>query len=109
MLAALAPLVERPASPAHPRPVLLACAEEEQHSLPLFALAAALTVHHGVECRVMGARMPYDALVDAMRRLSPAVVFLWSQQPDTGAPGPLAALPRLRPASVVMVGGPGVE
>ncbi|WP_066373184.1 MerR family transcriptional regulator [Herbidospora mongoliensis] len=107
VLAALAPLVERPIAPIHPRPVLLACAEEEQHSLPLFALAAALTVQHGAECRVMGARMPYDALVDAMRRLSPAVVFLWSQQPGTGAAEPLAALPRLRPASTVMVGGPG--
>ncbi|WP_061299312.1 MerR family transcriptional regulator [Herbidospora cretacea] len=107
VLATLAPLVERPAAPIHPRPVLLACAEEEQHSLPLFALAAALTVHHRVECRVMGARMPYDALVDAMRRLNPAVVFLWSQQPGTGDPAPLATLPRLRPASVVMAGGPG--
>ncbi|GAB1820642.1 MerR family transcriptional regulator [Herbidospora sp. RD11066] len=107
VLAALAPLVERPAVPVHPRPVLLACAEEEQHSLPLFALAAALTVQHNVECRVMGARMPYDALVDAMRRLAPAVVFLWSQQPETGDPAPLTGLPRLRPASAVMVGGPG--
>ncbi|WP_062344340.1 MerR family transcriptional regulator [Herbidospora yilanensis] len=107
VLAALAPLVERPGTPVHPRPVLLACAEEEQHSLPLFALAAALTMEHDVECRVMGARMPYDALADAIRRLAPAAVFLWSQQADTGDPAPLAGLPRLRPASAVFTGGPG--
>ncbi|NAS24213.1 MerR family transcriptional regulator [Herbidospora sp. NEAU-GS84] len=107
VLAALAPLVERPAAPVHPRPVLLACAEEEQHSLPLFALAAALTVEHRVECRVMGARMPYDALADAIRRLAPAAVFLWSHQAGTGDPAPLAGLPRLRPAAAVFVGGPG--
>ncbi|WP_062438796.1 MerR family transcriptional regulator [Herbidospora daliensis] len=107
VLAALAPLVERPAAPVCPRPVLLACAEEEQHSLPLFALAAALTVEHHVECRVMGARMPYDALGDAIRRLAPVAVFLWSQQADTGDPAPLAELPRLRPASALFTGGPG--
>ncbi|GAA4218997.1 transposase-like protein [Streptosporangium album] len=107
VLAALTRLVERPHRPVNERPVLLACAEEEQHSLPIYALAAELTVGHHVETRVLGARTPYPALADAMRRLGPAVVFVWSQQRATGDPTPLASLPLLRPASRVIVGGPG--
>ncbi|MGW3362530.1 MerR family transcriptional regulator [Streptosporangium canum] len=107
VLAALARLVERPARPVNERPVLLACAEDEQHSLPIYALAAALTVDHHVETRVLGARTPYPALADAMRRLGPAVVFVWSQIPTTGDPAPLASLPLLRPASRVIAGGGG--
>ncbi|SFI47920.1 MerR HTH family regulatory protein [Streptosporangium canum] len=107
VLAALARLVERPARPVNERPVLLACAEDEQHSLPIYALAAALTVDHHVETRVLGARTPYPALADAMRRLGPAAVFVWSQLPATGDPAPLASLPLLRPASHVIAGGGG--
>ncbi|WP_319018971.1 MerR family transcriptional regulator [Microbispora sitophila] len=96
----------RAPSPVHPRPVLLAGAEEEQHALPIHALAAALGML-GVEARVLGARTPYAALADAMRRLGPAAVFVWSQIRETGDPAPLAGLPRLRPACRVVVGGPG--
>ncbi|MFC7644674.1 hypothetical protein ACFQX6_31275 [Streptosporangium lutulentum] len=42
-----------------------------------------------------------------MRRLGPSAVFVWSQAPATGDPAPLASLPLLRPASHVIVGGPG--
>ncbi|MFD1940302.1 MerR family transcriptional regulator [Nonomuraea mangrovi] len=107
LLAALFPLIERPARPVNTRPVLLACAEEEQHSLPVYALAAALSVDRLVETRVLGARTPYSALGDAMRRLGPSVVFVWSQQPSTGDPAPLSALPSPRPPGRVVVGGPG--
>ncbi|MCG5217847.1 MerR family transcriptional regulator [Streptosporangium sp. KLBMP 9127] len=107
ILSALIGLADRPRRPVHPRVVLLACAEEEQHSLPVYALAAALAREHNVETRVLGARTPYGALGDAMRRVGPIVVFVWSQQESTGDPAPLAALPHLRPASRVIVGGPG--
>ncbi|GAT65371.1 merR family transcriptional regulator [Planomonospora sphaerica] len=107
LAAALAPLTRRPRTPVNERPVLLACAEEEQHSLPLHALAAVLSLDHGVETRVLGARTPYSALADAMRRLGPAVVFVWSHQASTGDPSPLAALPSLRPPARVLAGGPG--
>ncbi|MFG1948130.1 MerR family transcriptional regulator [Nonomuraea sp. NPDC048826] len=93
--------------PPHPgRPVLLACAEDEQHSLPVHALAAALG-ERGVHTRVLGARTPYAALAHAMRRLGPVVVFVWSQQAATGDTAPLAALPKLRPACEIVVGGLG--
>ncbi|GGL47872.1 MerR family transcriptional regulator [Planomonospora parontospora subsp. antibiotica] len=107
LAAALAPLTRRPRTPVNERPVLLACAEEEQHSLPLHALAAVLSLDHGVETRLLGARTPYSALADAMRRLGPAVVFVWSHQASTGDPSPLAALPSLRPPARVLAGGPG--
>jgi MerR family transcriptional regulator, light-induced transcriptional regulator len=90
----------------NPRPVLLACAEEEQHSLPLYALAAALAERR-VEARVLGARVPRDALASAVRRSGPVVVFIFSQLADTGSVEQLRDLPRLRPAPAVLVGGPG--
>ncbi|MDP9846231.1 MerR family transcriptional regulator [Streptosporangium lutulentum] len=107
VLASLSRLIERPARPVNVRPVLLTCSEEEQHTLPIYALAAALTVDHHVETRMLGARTPHAALADAMRRLGPSAVFVWSQAPATGDPAPLASLPLLRPASHVIVGGPG--
>jgi DNA-binding transcriptional MerR regulator len=88
------------------RPVLLACAEEEQHSLPLHAVAAALAERH-VGCRVLGARVPTDALGAAIRRTGPAAVFVWAQRPHTGDPRQLEALPEIRPAPLISVAGPG--
>ncbi|MFI6316238.1 MerR family transcriptional regulator [Nonomuraea sp. NPDC050556] len=107
VLAALHRLVERPAAPVNDRPVLLACAEDEQHSLPVYALGAVLSTAMRVEARVLGARTPYPALADAMRTLGPCAVFVWSQQESTGDPAPLLALPALRPPCPVVVGGPG--
>ena len=87
-------------------PVLLACTEEEQHSLPLHALAAALAERR-VATRVLGGRVPQDALAAAIRRTGPTAVFLWSTMPSTGDPGALSALPAVRPAPLVVLGGPG--
>ncbi|MER6508837.1 MerR family transcriptional regulator [Nonomuraea sp. NPDC001636] len=92
--------------PRSDRPVLLACAEEEQHSLAVHALAAALA-ERGVQTRVLGARTPYPALAHAMRRLGPAAVFVWSQRAETGDTAPLAALPQVRPACRIVIGGRG--
>ena len=90
----------------NPRPVLLACAEEEQHSLPLYVLAGALAERR-VETRVLGARVPRDALASAVRRSGPVVVFIWSQLAGTGSAEQLRDLPHLRPAPAMLVGGPG--
>jgi MerR family transcriptional regulator, light-induced transcriptional regulator len=86
---------------------LLACAEEEQHSLPLEALAAALA-ERGVGCRMLGARTPLPALLDAVRRTGPSAVVVWSQTPETGDVGQLRALLEVlnRPA-LVEAAGPG--
>ncbi|BFU48165.1 hypothetical protein KRMM14A1004_64020 [Krasilnikovia sp. MM14-A1004] len=82
--------VPRP-SPGAPARILLAAADEEQHTLPLEALAAALA-EQGVPCRSLGARVPQRALDEAVARTGPTAVVLWSQQRQTAAPGQLRGL-----------------
>ncbi|RJK92620.1 MerR family transcriptional regulator [Vallicoccus soli] len=94
------------ASPRNARPVLLSCAPEDQHVLPVHVLAAALA-ERGVGARLLGARVPADALVAAVRRSGPAAVFVWAQMPATADPAVLSGLPVLRPPAVVVAGGPG--
>lgn len=95
-----------PGDPLNVRPVLLACAPEEQHSLPVYALAAALA-QEGVGVRLLGARVPGRALAAAIRRTGPGAVFVWSQTAETGDPGWLDGLPGARPAFRLLAGGPG--
>jgi MerR family transcriptional regulator, light-induced transcriptional regulator len=87
--------------------VLLACADEEQHSLPIEALAAALA-EDGVACRVLGARVPPVALRTAVRRTGPAAVLVWSHHRNTANVGQLTALigERTRPL-LLAAAGPG--
>ncbi|GAA4939124.1 MerR family transcriptional regulator [Actinoplanes utahensis] len=98
--------VPRPARELAPR-ALLAAADEEQHTLPLEALAAALA-ESGVPSRLLGARVPPRALLDAVERTGPAVVVLWSQLPTTGGVAQLQSLLDLpHPPVVVAAAGPG--
>jgi methanogenic corrinoid protein MtbC1 len=98
----------QPESPgqADPRPVLLACAEGDRHSLPLYALAAALA-EQGISSRMFGADLPYHSLAAAVRRTGPAAVFLWSQMAASGHPAALPDLPPRRPGARLILGGPG--
>jgi hypothetical protein len=91
--------------PRNVRPVLLACADGDQHSLPLHVLSAALA-EGGVGCRVLGAGLPGRSLVAAMRRTGPAAVFVYARMP-VGDAAVLREFPRQRPAPRVLVGGPG--
>ncbi|WP_211294270.1 MerR family transcriptional regulator [Lentzea kentuckyensis] len=84
-----------------PPAVLLACAPDEQHSLPLDVLAAALAEQNCVS-RNLGARVPATALVSAAARLEPRVVFVWAHDRVYAEQAPLAEL-----AVPVLVGGPG--
>ncbi|NEB45301.1 MerR family transcriptional regulator [Streptomyces sp. SID339] len=59
-------------------PVLLACMPDEQHTLPLEALNAALN-EKGVPTLMLGAAVPLEALVAAVRRTGPSAVVLWAQ------------------------------
>lgn len=95
-----------PLRPRNARPVLLACAPEEQHSLPVHALDAALA-GAGVDTLDLGARVPPAALAAAIRRTGPNAVFVWSQMAETGDPAWLGALPAARPPYRLLVGGPG--
>ena len=88
------------------RAVLLASAQGDQHSLPLYALAAALA-ERGIDSRMLGSDLPYPALAAAVRRTGPGVVFLWSQVPGTGDPAVLPDLSPRRPGARLLLGGPG--
>jgi MerR family transcriptional regulator, light-induced transcriptional regulator len=93
---------------AHPggRTVLLAGMPQELHVLPLVVLGAALA-DEGVAARPLGADLPADALVAAIRRTTPGAVVLWSQLPSTADAAVLAALPTTRPRVRAFVAGPG--
>lgn len=95
-------------TPSRRKPkVLLACADEEQHTLALEALAAALAEAE-VPSRLLGARVPPAALAEAVARTGPAAVVVWSQLPRTAEPSQLTRLlvGPVRPL-VVAAAGPG--
>ncbi|MBD0839737.1 MerR family transcriptional regulator [Streptomyces sp. TRM68416] len=94
-------------------PVLLACLPGEQHTLPLEALAAALA-ERGLPVLVLGAAVPPEALLAAVRRTGPGVVLLWSQSratADTALAHHAAdvrwGVPGARTRPRVLLGGPG--
>ena len=91
---------------ADARPVLLVGMPGEQHVLPLAVLGAALA-DSCVPSRTLGANLPVRALVDAIRRIAPSAVVLWSQLADTADEQVLVALPRTRPRFHTLVAGPG--
>lgn len=84
---------------------LLSCAPDEQHTVALEALGAALSE---VDCRwrSLGARVPSTALRDALERLRPAVVVIWAHHVDLAATVPIAELSRGADA-VFLAAGPG--
>ena len=88
--------------PRNGRPALLASVPDELHDLPLAVLQAALS-DLGIRSHVLGARTPTAALNDAVVRLGPPVIFLWAQMAGPSAP----ELPSVRPAPLLLVGGPG--
>jgi methanogenic corrinoid protein MtbC1 len=104
-LGVLRTAVVRPRDGARHRPVLMACAPGDLHSLPTYALSAALA-DSGVQCRVLGADVPFPALSSATRRLGPAVVFVYALMPTSDLE-PLTGLPATRPRTTVVAGGPG--
>lgn len=96
--------IPRPSAPAR---VLLSCTDEEQHSLALEALAAALA-ERGTAARLLGARVPPEALREAVRRAGPDIVLLWSQSEDTAHVSQLNDVLSARPSpKLVLAGGPG--
>jgi len=92
--------------PLNSRPVLLAAVGEELHSLPVYALAAALC-ERNVETYVLGARTPLSALSAMISRCAPPAIFLWAQLPKNAEAKYWQEIPSIRPAPRVIVGGPG--
>lgn len=85
--------------------VLLACTADEQHSLPLHALAAAMA-ERGLGTRVLGARVPADVLLAAVARTTPRVVVVLAVLPVGPAHG-LDVLVARRGAERLFAAGPG--
>lgn len=99
--------VPRPPAEAGSARILLACGDEEQHSLPLEALGAALA-EMGVPCRLLGARVPVPALREAVDRTGPAAVVVWSHTRATADPAQLiSVLASPRRPVLVLAAGPG--
>ena len=92
--------------PINSRPVLLASVGEELHSLPLYALAAALC-ERNIQTYVLGARTPLSALSAMVSRCAPPAIFMWAQLPKNAEEKYWKDIPAIRPAPRIVVGGPG--
>ena len=90
----------------NPNPVILAAVGEEQHSLPLHALEAALC-ELGIKSHMLGARTPFEAISATITRLAPPAVFLFALLPSNAKPEIYRELPAVRPAPRILLGGPG--
>ena len=95
-------------SPVNAHPVVIAAVGEEQHSLPLHALEAALC-ELGIKTHFLGARTPLEAIAATVTRLAPPAVFLWALLPENADPEYFNSLPAIRPAPRIILGGPGWE
>ena len=95
-------------SPKNSKPVLLASIGEEHHCLAIHALAAALA-EENIATHFLGARTPVEALAEMVRKTHPPVVFLWAQLAKNADYSAMTALPALRPAPRLILGGPGLR
>jgi MerR family transcriptional regulator, light-induced transcriptional regulator len=92
--------------PGVPVRVLLACADDEQHTLALQAFAAAVA-EFGMSSCFLGAGMPPRALHSAVRQVRPAVAVVWSQTAATADRAQLLPLLIDRPCRTLVAAGPG--
>lgn len=92
--------------PVNARPVLLACAPHELHTIPMYAIAAGLA-EQNVSARILGARMPADALANAAKKIGPCAIVVWSQTQGTADITVWEAVEPMRPAPLLMSVGPG--
>jgi DNA-binding transcriptional MerR regulator len=106
VLAALIRATPLVTQPRNPRPVLLACVPDEQHTLALRGLVATLACR-GLGTRMLGPAVPADALAAAIRRTAPAAVVLWAQLPRNADPALATVTPKGRQRTRLFLGGPG--
>jgi DNA-binding transcriptional MerR regulator len=92
--------------PRNPRPVLLCCAPDEQHSLPLYVLRAALA-RVDIGTQLLGASLPAAALAAAVRRTGPAAVAVWAQLTRHAQAAVFEQVPRTRQRVRLFACGPG--
>lgn len=92
--------------PENSRPVLIACAPHELHTIPMFVIAAGLA-EQNIACLILGARMPAEALASAAKKLGPSAIVVWSQSQGTADVSIWDAVEPMRPAPLLMSVGPG--
>lgn len=85
-------------------PALLGCAPDEQHTLALEALRAALA-ERGRASHFLGARLPAPALESAAARLRPLNTVVWAHHARLARKVPLDHL--IRHSGRVLLAGPG--
>jgi methanogenic corrinoid protein MtbC1 len=92
--------------PFNARPVLLACAPHELHTIPMFAIAAGLA-EQNISARILGARMPAESLASAAKKIGPSAIVVWSQTQGTADVTIWEAIEPMRPAPLLVSAGPG--
>ena len=92
--------------PVNAKPILLACAAHELHTLPIYAIAAALA-QHNISCRILGPRLPAESLAAAVDKIGPSAVLVWSQTKGTAEPDLWNQIGQQRPLPKFIAAGPG--
>lgn len=88
------------------QPVMLANADNEMHHLPLLALEAGLA-GRSVASLFLGPRLPTEALIDAVIRTRPQVLFLWASLSRRHREPLWEGLSLIDWPLTVVIGGPG--
>ncbi len=92
--------------PVNGRPILLAGAPTDVHTVPLHVLSAALCELR-VPSLLLGARVPEEALASAARRTGAAGIFVWRQLEVDRGNAVTMIRPDVRAAVRIVIGGPG--
>ena len=103
---ALRDVAESVNEPFGSRPVVLAAAPDEQHTLPLYAVAAALA-ERGVASRMLGPRVPASAMALAVERSGSPALMIWAHDDITASLVDFQELHTLRSSRAIVLGGPG--
>lgn len=93
-------------SPTGHTAVVLASAEEDQHSLPVYALESALA-EQGMGSLMLGARVPWESLSNLARRTNPEVIFVWATLERHFDGSLMKAITELPEQTRLVLGGPG--
>ena len=99
-------IAEELSDPVNVRPVLLLSAPHELHTIPIYAIQAALAQHQ-IACRMLGARLPADALASSVRKLAPSAVVVWSSSIGTADAKLWNEIEPTRPMPIKIAVGPG--
>ncbi len=94
------------AAPVGHSAVVLASAEEDQHSLPVYALESALA-EQGLGSLMLGARVPWESLSGLARRTNPEVIFVWATLERRFDDALMKTITELPEQTRLVLGGPG--